>query len=138
MLEPSDLVSSADLAALRSAHAALSPGLLPAGRPLHGDAHLGNVLWSPAGPLWSDLENACAGPIEYDLACIAWRAAPGSAETLEAYGEHDAGLVAAAEPYLALFLAAWTIVVAASSPSESIRAELRRRIDRASAYAREM
>jgi Phosphotransferase enzyme family len=38
------------------------------GRPLHGDAHTGNVLLTPAGPRWTDLEDACLGPAEWDLA----------------------------------------------------------------------
>lgn len=37
-------------------------------RPLHGDAHTGNVLLTEAGPLWMDLEDVCVGPVEWDLA----------------------------------------------------------------------
>lgn len=37
-------------------------------RPLHGDAHTGNVLNSSAGPRWIDFEDVCAGPVEWDLA----------------------------------------------------------------------
>lgn len=58
------------------------------GRPLHGDAHLSNVLWSPAGPLWSDLENACRGPVEYDLACLRYRGLPQAEAAIAAYGDH--------------------------------------------------
>lgn len=43
-------------------------------RPLHGDAHLRNVLNSPGGPLWADWEDAFTGPLEWDLACLAARA----------------------------------------------------------------
>ena len=39
-------------------------------RPLHGDAHTGNVLMTPDGPLWTDFEDACAGPVEWDLASL--------------------------------------------------------------------
>lgn len=38
-------------------------------QPIHGDAHQGNILRSPSGPLWSDFENLCVGPRELDLAC---------------------------------------------------------------------
>jgi hypothetical protein len=38
------------------------------GQALHGDAHLGNCLGTPRGPLWHDFETACRGPREYDLA----------------------------------------------------------------------
>ena len=34
---------------------------------LHGDAHSGNVVLTPEGPRWLDLESACVGPIEWDL-----------------------------------------------------------------------
>ncbi|HVE63845.1 MAG TPA: aminoglycoside phosphotransferase family protein [Mycobacteriales bacterium] len=37
-------------------------------RPLHGDAHLGNVLHTSAGPRWIDFEDVCVGPVEWDLA----------------------------------------------------------------------
>lgn len=36
--------------------------------PLHGDAHLGNLLLSDSGPIWTDFEDACLGPPEYDIA----------------------------------------------------------------------
>jgi hypothetical protein len=37
-------------------------------RPLHGDAHTGNVLSTACGPLWMDFEDVCVGPVEWDLA----------------------------------------------------------------------
>ena len=37
-------------------------------RALHGDAHVGNVLMTSSGPRWTDFEDACAGPVEWDLA----------------------------------------------------------------------
>ena len=37
-------------------------------RPLHGDAHTGNVMLTAGGPRWIDLEDACVGPVEWDLA----------------------------------------------------------------------
>jgi len=37
-------------------------------RPLHGDAHPGNVLLTADGPRWTDFEDTCVGPIEWDLA----------------------------------------------------------------------
>ncbi len=38
--------------------------------PLHGDAHLGNLLLGGQSPLWVDFEDACVGPREYDIACL--------------------------------------------------------------------
>jgi Ser/Thr protein kinase RdoA (MazF antagonist) len=130
-LEPSRVASSEDLERLRAAHAELARRPRPSGGPLHGDAHFRNVLWTPEGPRWSDLENACRGPVEFDLACIAWRGAPGTGEALAAYGRHDPELLEAVTPFLALFLAAWTIVVAERMPTPDAVAEARRRIERA-------
>jgi hypothetical protein len=135
-LRPSPLASEDDLAALRAAHERLEAPAEDGWRPLHGDSHFNNVLWSPDGPLWTDLENACRGPIEYDLACLLWRGAPGTAEAVLAYGSFDADLAASLEPFLAVFLAAWTIVVVERDPSAGARAELRRRIERATADVR--
>jgi Ser/Thr protein kinase RdoA (MazF antagonist) len=132
-LEPSPLASADELAAMRAACGRVSP--LPPGQPLHGDAHLRNVLWRRDGPLWSDLENACSGPVEFDLASLLWRGMPGSDEALAAYGDHDPALVEAAEPALTLFLAAWTLVIANRVGTESATAEARRRVERALAYA---
>ncbi len=106
------------------------------GRPIHGDAHLSNVLWSPDGPLWSDFENACLGPVEYDLACLRYRRVPEAEAAIGAYGEH--GDVDAVMPLLALQLAAWTQLVAERSDDPAHHAEARRRLERALVYAREM
>ena len=119
-----------DLAALREVHARLAGERVPAGRPIHGDAHFRNILWAQEGPLWTDLENACSGPVEYDLAALAWRGVDGTEEALAAYGDYDSELVERVTPFLALFLTAWTIpIVERDRWSEGGRAELRRRID---------
>jgi len=39
-------------------------------QPLHGDAHLNNVLNGPDGPLWNDWEDTCLGPVGWDAACL--------------------------------------------------------------------
>lgn len=36
--------------------------------PIHGDAHLGNLLFGNRGPVWVDFEEACLEPREYDVA----------------------------------------------------------------------
>ncbi len=38
--------------------------------PLHGDAHLGNVMMTEAGSVWADLESACRGPLEWELTSL--------------------------------------------------------------------
>ncbi len=37
---------------------------------LHGDAHLGNLLDTSRGPLWTDFEDVQCGPPEWDLAAL--------------------------------------------------------------------
>lgn len=36
-------------------------------QPLHGDAHAENLLMTAEGLCWIDFEDACAGPVEWDL-----------------------------------------------------------------------
>jgi Phosphotransferase enzyme family len=43
-------------------------------RPLHGDAHLGNLLNTTLGLLWTDWEDTFLGPVEWDLASVIWNA----------------------------------------------------------------
>lgn len=43
-------------------------------QPLHGDAHLGNLMNTTGGLLWTDWEDTFAGPVEWDLASIIWNA----------------------------------------------------------------
>ncbi len=66
-------VDPADIAILRRGFALISAEIdalcLPE-QPLHGDAHKKNVLKTPNGLVWTDFEDACFGPIEWDLACF--------------------------------------------------------------------
>lgn len=68
-----------DRAMLRSQYRRLRQLVLSARsehRPLHGDVHLGNLLIGQQGPVWIDFENACVGPLEYDVAGLppeAWQ-----------------------------------------------------------------
>ncbi|HST40140.1 MAG TPA: phosphotransferase [Conexibacter sp.] len=51
-------------------------------QPIHGDAHLRNVLDDAArGPLWNDWEDAFVGPRAWDLACLY--------AALPPFGDHD-------------------------------------------------
>jgi aminoglycoside phosphotransferase (APT) family kinase protein len=38
---------------------------------VHGDAHLGNLIPSPAGPVLCDFDSSCIGPPEWDLTPLA-------------------------------------------------------------------
>ena len=94
----------------------------PALQPLHGDAHRWNLLHTPSGPLWSDFENVCLGPRELDIACNEIRARAHGRESqddelLAGYGDFDQELVPLLIPVHALFLAAWTFVLAERTPA---------------------
>jgi len=66
-----DLGAPADLVA-RAAELTgrLRPLLGGEVQPLHGDAHPGNLLRTPAGWVWADLEDTSLGPRAWDVACL--------------------------------------------------------------------
>lgn len=102
-LERERVLDPAVLAALRDRHAEVLAELDGVTGPsvvLHGDAHAGNLLHSAAarpaaahsaaaryggGWLWIDLEEACRGPREFDLAVLADSQAADGAAALAAY-----------------------------------------------------
>jgi hypothetical protein len=91
------------------------------GQALHGDAHLGNCLASATGPLWHDLESACRGPREYDLAALVLRdrsrgGYPPAREALAAYGRHDSDLLDALVPVYAAWVYASFVVALPRRP----------------------
>ena len=43
-------------------------------RPVHGDPHPGNLMWTVGGPLLVDWEDAHLAPVEWDLACLVYYA----------------------------------------------------------------
>ena len=84
---------------------------------LHGDCHLGNVLWNEHGPVFVDLDDCLAGPAIQDL----WMLCSGSAtqqqrewaqlmEGYEQFSEFDYGELRLVEPLRAVRMlnhAAW-------------------------------
>jgi Ser/Thr protein kinase RdoA (MazF antagonist) len=74
-LDPA-IVPAADLALLQRAattiYRELAERALPP-RPIHGDSTSRNVGLSPDGPVWFDWEEAFAGPVAWDLACLVTR-----------------------------------------------------------------
>jgi Phosphotransferase enzyme family len=117
------------LARARDEAAAALSRLPPARQTLHGDGHLSNVITTSRGPLWSDLEDTCLGPVEWDLACLVtaarlWADPESEREALVAYGEHDPALVEALVPVRALFTTAWGLYALAQGvrdPSRTAR-----------------
>lgn len=73
------LEGSVDVAGLRARLAPLASAVaaMPS-RPLHGDAHPGNLLVTPRGLVWNDFEDAWHGPLAWDSP--AWRTPSGWTE----------------------------------------------------------
>ncbi|MFC4114908.1 phosphotransferase family protein [Nonomuraea zeae] len=121
-------VAPGALARLRDAHADLVARLGPAPRgdvrAVHGDAHPGNLLATPAGLLWNDFEESMAAPVGWDLACLLRTTRLDGRAAVRAYGA-DPG-----DPELRTFLAArglqgtlWMLVRALHLPSEAAAAQ---------------
>lgn len=135
-LEPDDAASEDDLvlmaAAIDVSRERLA-GVDLVERPIHGDAHFGNVLVSASGPLWTDFENVCNGPVEYDLACLAWRGRvhgnDGCDAAVAAYGSHAHELVEELQPVLATFLCVWNTAIVQRAGGPEMVPFLRARID---------
>ena len=97
---------------------------LPDGQALHGDAHLFNCIQTATGPVWHDLETACRGPREYDLAALLLSDRSGDSEpeartAAAAYGPYDEDMLDAALPVYASWIAASFMVAVARRPDAS-------------------
>ncbi|HVW90190.1 MAG TPA: phosphotransferase, partial [Gaiellaceae bacterium] len=94
---------------------------LPEGQALHGDAHLANCIQTATRPVWHDLETACRGPREYDLAALVLRDRSRTADhdariALEAYGPYDEDLLERSLPVYTAWVAASFMVAVARRP----------------------
>jgi hypothetical protein len=69
-------------------------------QPLHGEPHPGNVLGSPDGPRFIDLETCCHGPVEFDLAHVPDAVA-------RHYPGLDAGLLSDCRGLVVAMVTAW-------------------------------
>jgi hypothetical protein len=117
-------VSNRDAGLLREAAAANRDQLEEQHEPVqavHGDSHLGNVINTPQGPLWTDWEDTCLAPTRWDVACLVASGrcfgqdpAPGEAAA-QAYGHVPASDDAFVEARR-LQGTAWSIVFARDHP----------------------
>ncbi|MGK4597498.1 phosphotransferase [Amycolatopsis sp. w19] len=90
-------------------------------RPLHGDAHRGNVVATAAGPCWLDFEDTWRGPLGWDLGVLY---AEAGRATLDAYPADVAP--SSLEPFIALrrlFEVPWRFVIAQRFPERLPEAE---------------
>jgi hypothetical protein len=70
-LHPSPSLSAQNAEDLRSELRALTPTVFESPLPaqaIHGDASMSNLLGTHNGLLWNDLEDACVGPVHWDVA----------------------------------------------------------------------
>jgi hypothetical protein len=93
-------------------------------RPLHGDAHPGNLLATPAGLMWNDFEDTWLGPLGWDLACLATSRRVDGAAAVAAYpGSVPAEELATCVELRELLGVVWWFVLADRFPEERTRAE---------------
>jgi thiamine kinase-like enzyme len=110
-------VDAGQLDVLRERLDALRPHLAGERRQLHGDAYPGNLLATPQGWRWTDLEDSCSGPVLWDFACLR------ATSRLDGRAALDALPSAPSDEELAPFLAlrrlhgaAWAVVHAQGHP----------------------
>ena len=68
--------------------------------PIHGDAHLGNVLMASGRALWTDFESSCKGPLEWELSSL-------PEESLVSFPSINRDLLAALRDLRSLCVAVW-------------------------------
>ncbi|NIH82057.1 phosphotransferase [Amycolatopsis viridis] len=98
---------------------AAAEAALPAtsGRPLHGDAHPGNLLATASGPRWIDFEDTWRGPVAWDLACLVAAPQPDGRAAADAYPHGpDPDELAPWVRLRELFAVCWRFVVARRFP----------------------
>ena len=92
------------------------------GPALHGDPHPGNLLLGARGWTWADLEDACSGPVAWDLACLLDSSRVDGAAAVRAYGAPVAGLAPWVE-LRRLHKTAWYCLYAERLPASRARAD---------------
>jgi Ser/Thr protein kinase RdoA (MazF antagonist) len=116
-LIPENLVSRYRDVALAIARAVTGPLEAARTQRIHGDLHLGNILWTPDGPVLVDFDDFLTGPPAQDV----WLLASGDSEEArharddiiegyELFREFDRSTLALAEPLRALriiYMSAW-------------------------------
>jgi hypothetical protein len=110
-------VPRAQLEALGRRLEALRPQLGGPNRALHGDPHPGNLLATPAGWIWGDLEDTSTGPVEWDLACLRSTGRLDGRAALDAFpGAPTDDELAAWLELRRLHAAVWGVVIDAEHP----------------------
>ena len=103
-------------------------------RPLHGDAHLGNLMHTTRGLLLTDWEDTFTGPVEWDVASLIWNAEILERDTatvraiLDAYGPIDPVALRQAMIARAAVITAWYPILY-PQPDADRREKLRLRLE---------
>ena len=93
-------------------------------RPLHGDAHPGNLLATPTGAVWNDFEDAWLGPLGWDLACLRLSGRVDGAAAVAAYpGAFSQEELDVCVELRKLFGVVWRFVIATRFPDRREEAE---------------
>jgi aminoglycoside phosphotransferase (APT) family kinase protein len=102
---------------------------------VHGDAHIGNVMATSRGAVWTDWEDAFVGPVEYDIACLRSKLdlfgeeKEGIEKMLAAYdGDYDLGLAGELGLVRNVQVIVWLALFAERQPE--LLPRMRARIDR--------
>lgn len=101
---------------------------------LHGDAHMGNLMNTTRGLLWTDWEDTFAGPVEWDVASIIWNAQILDQDQstvnaiLAAYGAVDEKALQQSLIGRAAVMTAWYPILY-PNPNAERQAKLQRRIE---------
>ena len=126
-VEQWNAVDPADLFMLRRGYFEIAAKIDALGlqdQPLHGDAHKKNVLKTSRGLGWTDFEDACRGPLEWDVACFVRTSGEERKTALTSYGspiqpEHLEPFFAARDLQGAL----WGAILSTRFPDRRERAE---------------
>lgn len=106
---------------------------LPA-QPLHGDAHMGNLMSTTRGLLWTDWEDTFSGPVEWDVASLIWNAQILDEDhatvgaILQAYGPVNQSALQECFVARAAVMTAWYPILY-PNPSPERQSKLNRRIE---------
>jgi thiamine kinase-like enzyme len=87
-------------------------------QPIHGDAHVGNLLATEKGWLWNDFEDVCLGPVAWDVACFDLHALSD-----EDYPDVSAGTVDFFRGWRALQAVTWVYALIDVFPDEEASAK---------------
>ena len=105
------VIPASEVAMLRRVADRLLPAVesSPAPRqPLHGDAHVYNLIPAAQGLLWNDFEDVCQGPVAWDLSTLS----DPEGEMLAAYpGAPDPETLAACRQVRLLQAAVWVLAL---------------------------